>query len=34
MVNGAQVAEGELPKTIPIQVSLGEGYEKATIGLK
>src|SRR5262245_19213604 len=26
-VNGAKVAEGELPKTIPIQISLGEGLD-------
>jgi len=27
MVNDAKVAEGELPKTIPIQISLGEGFD-------
>lgn len=27
MVNGTKVAEGELPKTIPIQISLGEGFD-------
>jgi hypothetical protein len=27
MVNGAKVGEGELPKTIPIQISLGEGFD-------
>jgi arylsulfatase len=27
MVNGATVAEGELPKTIPIQISLNEGFD-------
>jgi arylsulfatase A-like enzyme len=26
-VNGAKVAEGELPKTIPIQISIGEGLD-------
>ena len=26
-VNGAKVAEGQLPKTIPIQISLGEGFD-------
>jgi arylsulfatase A-like enzyme len=26
-VNGATVAEGELPKTIPIQISLNEGFD-------
>jgi arylsulfatase len=26
-VNGTKVAEGELPKTIPIQISLGEGLD-------
>jgi hypothetical protein len=27
MVNGAKVAEGQLPKTIPLQISLGEGFD-------
>jgi len=27
MVNGTKVAEGQLPKTIPIQISLGEGFD-------
>jgi arylsulfatase len=27
LVNGARVAEGRLPKTIPIQISLGEGMD-------
>jgi arylsulfatase len=27
MVNDTQVAEGQLPKTIPIQISLGEGLD-------
>src|SRR5882724_9035456 len=27
MVNGKKVAEGQLPKTIPIQISLGEGFD-------
>ena len=26
-VNGTKVAEGQLPKTIPIQVSIGEGFD-------
>jgi arylsulfatase len=26
-VNGAKVAEGQLPKTIPLQISLGEGMD-------
>jgi arylsulfatase len=26
-VNGAKVAEGQLPRTIPIQISLGEGFD-------
>jgi arylsulfatase len=26
-VNGTKVSEGELPKTIPIQISLGEGLD-------
>ncbi|MDS9469637.1 arylsulfatase [Paracoccus sp. MBLB3053] len=26
-VNGSDVAKGELPKTIPIQISLGEGFD-------
>ena len=26
-VNGAKVAKGELEKTIPIQISLGEGLD-------
>jgi arylsulfatase len=26
-VNGAKVAEGQLPKTIPLQISLGEGFD-------
>ena len=26
-VNGAEVAKGELDKTIPIQISLGEGFD-------
>jgi hypothetical protein len=27
LVNGAKVAEGQLPKTIPLQISLGEGMD-------
>jgi arylsulfatase len=27
LVNGARVAEGQLPKTIPLQISLGEGMD-------
>jgi hypothetical protein len=27
MVKGAKVAEGQLPKTIPLQISLGEGMD-------
>ena len=26
-VNGSKVAEGELPKTIPLQISIGEGLD-------
>lgn len=29
MVDGAKVAEGELPKTIPIQISLAKGSTSA-----
>ena len=28
--NGAKVAEGKLPKTIPLQISLGEGMDVGT----
>ena len=27
MVNGAKVAEGQMPRTIPLQISLGEGMD-------
>ena len=27
MVNDTKVAEGQLPKTIPIQIALGEGLD-------
>jgi arylsulfatase len=27
VVNGSKVAEGELPKTIPQQISIGEGLD-------
>jgi arylsulfatase len=27
LMNGTKVAEGQLPKTIPIQIALGEGLD-------
>jgi Sulfatase len=30
LVNGAKVAEGQLPHTIPLQISLGEGFDVGT----
>jgi hypothetical protein len=27
MVNGTKVAEGQMPRTIPLQISLGEGMD-------
>ena len=27
LVNGTKVAEGQLPRTIPLQISLGEGMD-------